>query len=61
MNATRSGSDEDSTTLGIKVTKGYRDYLRRLAQIDRGSIADLIDRAVSRYAAALGHEQPPRR
>jgi hypothetical protein len=44
---------------GVRMTREYSDWLDRLADRERMSVATLIDRAVTAYARETGFEAPP--
>jgi Meiotically up-regulated gene 113 len=49
----------DVTTWGVRMTREYQDWLSRLASSDRCTMAGLIDRAVTQYAASIGFKDSP--
>jgi hypothetical protein len=46
---------------GVRMTRGYSDWLDRLASQERMSVSTLIDRALAAYAKQAGFESPPER
>lgn len=48
--------------VSVRATVGWRDWLEALAEFDRSTVADVIDRALVDYARAKGFDRlPPRR
>jgi hypothetical protein len=48
--------------LMIRGRQGWKEWVRRVAEHDRASLNDLVDRAIARYAREIGFgETPPER
>jgi hypothetical protein len=48
--------------VSIRATAEWKAWLEKLADFDRGSVADVIDRALARYATEIRFpDSPPKR
>ena len=48
--------------IGVRATPDWADWLERLAEAHRTTVAGLVDRALSEWAEARGFpEKPPKR
>jgi predicted transcriptional regulator len=50
----------ESVMLTVRVSRAYREFLARLAERERCSRADVIDKAVAEFARRDGIEPPKR-
>lgn len=56
----KSPDEEPRTTLfSVKGRMSWLDWVDALARFDRASRAELLDRALARYAREIGFQQPP--
>ncbi len=56
----KSPDDEPRGTLfSVKGRRAWLEWLDRLAEYDRSTRADLLDRAVARYAKSIGFDESP--
>jgi len=46
---------------GVRMSRDYLDWLERLSEKERCGKADVIDRALAKYADIIGFEPPPKR
>jgi hypothetical protein len=46
---------------GVRMSRNYLDWLDRLSKKERCGKADVIDRALAKYAELVGFEPPPER
>ena len=46
-------------TVGLRTSNEYAEWLAELARFDRGTIANLADRAFAAYARAINFPKPP--
>ena len=50
-----------STTITLRISEGYLGWLDRLADFERCSRSNVVDRALASHAERVGFEAPPKR
>lgn len=55
----RKPEDLEIRTIGLRVTRGWADWLERAAKHDRVTVATFLDKAAADRARAIGFDEAP--
>ena len=61
MSTTKTALELRTHQVSMRVSLAYWEWLESLIEVERMGLPDVLDRALSDYAAKVGHREPPPR